>query len=241
MSGDSHDRLVSRAHESKVEHKPVRKVRKPITRVFDFVSFPVRGLILFHKDKWGFSCLASERYDYVSREVQGYCLDVGCGYHNRFVVEWLHGNGRGIDVYQYEGLTKEQIVADMSRFPFDDASFDSVTFIANINHVPASMRDRELAEAYRCLRPGGNVIVTMGNPLTEILVHKVVATYDRFFGTHVDMDTERGMGEEEAYYLLDAEIVSRLRNAGFPSPVKKYFGTQWCLNHLWVGWKPKQS
>ncbi len=203
------------------------------------MTFPLRAVALFHRDKWGLSCLASERYEYVSHEVQGYCLDVGCGYHNRFVSDWLEGNGRGIDVFQYEGLTEEQIVEDMTRFPFEDASFDSVTFIANINHVPRSLRDCELAEAYRCLKPGGNLVVTMGNPLAELAVHKVVEFYDNFLGTHVDMDTERGMADEEAYYLLDSEIVSRLKMAGFIDLSKQYFWTQWCLNHLWVGRKPK--
>ena len=194
-------------------------------------------MTLFHNDKWGLSSQASERFDYVAREVRGYCLDVGCGYHNRFVTEWLSGNGKGIDVFPYEGLGKEDIVTDMTHFPFEDASFDSITFIANLNHVPRSLRDRELAEAHRCLKPNGNIVVTMGNPLAEIAVHKVVATYDKWLGTHVDMDTERGMEEGEEYYLLDSEIVSRLRAAGFGKMVKKVFWTQWCLNHLWVGWK----
>jgi SAM-dependent methyltransferase len=215
----------------------VKKQRKVAASILDLITFPVRAVTLFHEDRWGLSCLASERFGYVAREVQGYCLDVGCGYHNRFVSEWLAGNGKGIDVYQYEGISDDQIVTDMSHFPFPDAFFDSVTFIANLNHVPESMRDQELSEAYRCLRPGGNVIVTMGNPLAEITVHKVVALYDRFFGAHVDIDTERGMGEEEAYYLFDSEITTRLQRAGFNGLVKKYFGTQWGLNHLWVGWK----
>jgi SAM-dependent methyltransferase len=216
----------------------VKKQREVTTTIIDLITFPVRAVTLFHEDRWGLSCLASERFDYVAREVQGYCLDVGCGYHNRFVNEWLAGNGKGIDVYQYEGLGEDQIVSNMSHFPFSDATFDSVTFIANLNHVPESMRDCELSEAYRCLRPGGNVIVTMGNPVAELAVHQVVALYDRFFGTHVDMDTERGMGNEEAYYLLDSEIIVRLHKAGFDGLAKKYFGTQWCFNHLWVGWKP---
>ncbi len=65
----------------------------------DFVSFPVRAVTLFHDDRWGLSSLATERFDYVRREVQGYCLDVGCGRHNRFVTEHLGGNGVGIDVF----------------------------------------------------------------------------------------------------------------------------------------------
>jgi SAM-dependent methyltransferase len=211
--------------------------RTSLRKIADLVTFPARALTLFHEDRWGFSCLASERFEYVAREVQGYCLDIGCGYHNRFVNEWLAGNGQGIDVFQYKGLTSDQIVEDMTQLPFQTASFDSVTFIANINHVPRSKRDRELAEAHRCLKPKGNIIVTMGNPLAELAVHKVVEVYDRLLGTHVDMDTERGMTNEESYYLRDSEIVMRLQLAEFINLRKKYFWTQWGMNHLWVGQK----
>ena len=79
------------------------------------------------------------------------------------------------------------------------------------------------------------------HPLAEIAVHKVVEFYDRYFATHVDMDTERGMGDEEAYYLLDSEIVSRMQTAGFVDLFKRYIWTQYCLNHLWVGRKPRSA
>jgi len=163
----------------------------------DFITFPVRAFALFYEDKAGLSSLASERYDYVAREVAGVCLDVGCGRHNRFVSEYLDGNGKGIDVFRYEGLTDENLVDDLTHFPCADESFDSVTFIANINHVPKSLRNVELSEANRVLRPGGNIIITMGNPIAEILVHKVVWLYDKLFSTNFDMDSERGMSEEE--------------------------------------------
>lgn len=213
------------------------KTRSPIQRLIDGVTFPVRAVTLFHDDRGGLSSLATERFDYVARETRGRCLDVGCGRHNRFVTEFLQGNGVGVDVFPYDGLHPEQILKDLRRFPFEDGSFDSVTFIANINHVPAPDRDTELAEAFRCLRPGGNIIVTMGNPVAELLVHKVVWLYDKLFGTHVDMDTERGMEEDEAYFLTDDEIRTRLARAGFTRITKKYFATQWGLNHLFVGWK----
>lgn len=203
----------------------------------DFLTFPLRALTLFERDRWSLSSLATERFDYVAREVRGYCLDVGCGRHNRFVREFLEGDGKGIDVFPYEGLSEENLVTDLTRFPFPDASFDSLTFIANLNHVPKSQRDVELAEAYRCLKGGGNIIVTMGNPLAEILVHKLVAFYDRVLGTRFDVDSERGMHEEEEYYLTDAEIRARLTRAGFRNMAKKFFWTQWGLNHLFVGWK----
>jgi ubiquinone/menaquinone biosynthesis C-methylase UbiE len=213
------------------------KQRSAGQRALDFLTFPIRAVTLFHRDKWGLSSLASERFDYVAREVRGYCLDVGCGRGNRFVAEYLDGNGRGIDVFAYEGLEAENVVSDLSRFPFPDGAFESVTFIANINHVPEPSRDVELGEAYRVLRPEGNVIVTMGNPLAEIAVHKVVHLYDHLLKTNYDMDSERGMHEDEDFYLTDAEITGRLLKAGFRSIRKKYFRSQWGLNHLFVGWK----
>jgi len=205
----------------------------------DFITFPARALILFYEDKAGLSSLSSERYFYVAREVTGYCLDVGCGRHNRFVQDFLEGNGKGIDVFPYEGLTEKHIVKDITHFPFQDETFSTVTFIANLNHVPRAKRDIELKEAYRVLKPNGNIVVTMGNPLAEILVHKLIWLYDRFLHSDLDMDSERGMDSEEEYYLLDSEIRERLTRAGFLRIAKKYFSTQWGLNHLLVGWKPR--
>jgi len=208
-----------------------------IQEIKDFLTFPLRSLVLFYSDKWGLSSLASERYYFVSREVTGYCLDVGCGRNNRFITEFLNGNGKGIDVFPYEGLSEENIVRDISCFPFISETFDSVTFIANINHIPKSLRDIELVEAYRVLKTGGNVIVTMGNPLAEILAHKAIALYDKVFKTKYDIDAERGMHHEEEYYILDSEIIRRLKYANFVNIKKRLFWTQWGLNHLLIGWK----
>lgn len=204
----------------------------------DFVFFPFRVFTLFEKDRWGLSSLATERFDYVAREVTGYCLDVGCGRNNRLINEYLGGEGKGIDVYPYEGLTEEHVVKDISKFPFADGSFGTVTFIANLNHVPEGMRDIELKEAFRCLKRGGRIVVTMGNPWAEICAHKLVFLCDKVLGTKFDMDSERGMSEDEEYYLLDSEIRARLVKAGFVNLKKKYFTTQWFLNHLITGERP---
>jgi len=212
--------------------------RKSWQKIKDFIAFPLRALFLFEDDQFGLSSLRTERFDYVATQVRGRCLDVGCGRNNLFIKTFLNGNGVGIDVFPYEGLGEENLVEDITHFPFDDASFDTVTFIANLNHVPASKRDLELAEAHRCLKPGGNIIATMGNPLAEILIHKLVSIYDRLFNTSHDMDGERGMDEEEEYYLTDVEITRRLQKAGFIRVIKKKFSTQWGLNAMFTGWKP---
>jgi ubiquinone/menaquinone biosynthesis C-methylase UbiE len=217
--------------------KGLSRLRTRSQRIKDFLTFPLRAFILFHDDRWGLSSLASERFNYVAVEVQGSCLDIGCGYDNRFITEYLKGNGVGIDVFPYKGLAKENIVEDLTHLPFPDASFDSVTFIANLNHAPKPQRDAELAESLRVLRSGGNVLVTMGLPIIEVIVHKLVWLYDRFLGTRVDMDSERGMQEGEDYFLTEAEICERLQRAGFRRIVRKPFWTQWGMNRLYIGWK----
>ena len=216
-------------------------IRSPLQNWIDFLTFPFRAIFLHGDNRFGLSCLATDRFDFVARNSKGRVLDVGCGPWNRFVSRFWDGNGVGIDVFPYEGLDSTNLIDDPTQFPFADEEFDTVTFIANINHIPRSQRDLELAEALRCLKPGGRIVVTMGNPLAEILVHRLLAFSDRFLGTSVDHDTERGMDEEESYYLLDSEIHGRLVKAGFTGLKKKYIWTEWWLNHLFVAFKPESN
>ena len=92
--------------------------RRAAQKLLDLATFPARALLLPENDFGILSSLASERYDYVSHEVDGHCLDVGCGRFNRFIRDFRGGNGAGIDVHPYEGLTEENLVSDISRFPF---------------------------------------------------------------------------------------------------------------------------
>ncbi|MBA4420003.1 MAG: hypothetical protein C0391_02535 [Anaerolinea sp.] len=215
--------------------------RSKTQKIIDTIAFPLRAFTIFEEDKWGLSSLRTDRCDYCAGEVQGYTLDVGCGPDNWFIHHNLQGNGIGIDVFKYRGLSDENIVEDITHFPFPDAAFDTVTFIANLNHVPRSQRDIELAEAYRVLKPGGNILVTMTNALALLVVHRVVEWYDRIFKTRHDMDNIRGMGHEEEYYLKDEEIRSRLHKAGFTNLQKKRFPTVWGLNWVTIGWKKDQN
>jgi ubiquinone/menaquinone biosynthesis C-methylase UbiE len=211
--------------------------RNRIQKIKDGLTFPVRVFHLFEEDWHGLSSLRTERFDYAAEYVVGYCLDVGCGKHNLFIAKHLKGNGKGVDVYPFIGLTKEHLIEDFSHLPFPDATFDSVTFIGNIGHVPVDRRDIELREAYRCLRNGGNIVMTMGNPFCEKVIHRVVNWHDKLLGTDYDMDTERGMEEGESYFVRDHEVRQRLKDARFVDVKRHTFWTQWGLNHLFVGWK----
>jgi SAM-dependent methyltransferase len=212
--------------------------RSLIQKWLDFIFFPIRAVTLFHKSGLGLTSLADERFDFAASEARGWTLDVGCGRDNRFIAHFLRGRGRGIDLFAYDGLTEENLVPDLTELPFPDAIFDTVTFIANLAHCPEQDRDKELADAFRVTKPGGRIIVTMGHPIIGWPVHKVVWLYDTFLGTKVDLDTERGMKEGEAYYVPDKEILERLTRAGFTNFGHRFFWTQWFLNHLWIGIKP---
>ncbi len=213
-----------------------KKTRGNLQKIRDFLFFPLRAIFLPEEDKWDLSAWSSERFYYVAEEVKGHCLDVGCGVKNRFIKEFLGGNGKGIDVYTYEGLTAENVINNIGDFPFLDESFETVVFIANINHIPENMRLRELKEAYRCLKADGNIAVTMGNKFLEIAAHKVLEIHDRFLNKK-NIYHNHGTKEEEVYYLPDREIINLLKQAGFADIKKKYFWTQWGLNHMFSGAK----
>lgn len=79
-------------------------------------------------------------------------------------------------------LAGDRAVSDCTRFmeadaslrlPFDDASFDAVTCIDSIHHLPD--RDAVLAEWHRVLRPGGHLVYTDPIVVTGMLSNEEVA------------------------------------------------------------------
>ena len=211
--------------------------RKTARKILDFTTFPLRALLLHEKSRFWGTSLADERFDYVAREVQGYCLDIGCGRYNRFIDKFLNGNGIGIDVYLYEGLSEKNIVESIECLPYPEFTFDSVTFIACLNHAPRNHREAEIAEAYRVLKPDGKIVITMGLPLAEIAAHTIASLYSWLFPWYEDTDTERGMDEEEDYYVSSREILRLLNIVGFKEIGIEPFITQWGLNRLYFAKK----
>ncbi len=215
----------------------MKKLQRNIfQKTIDFITFPIRSLFITEHNKWGLTSLRNERYDYAAKEVLGYCLDIGCCRNNAFVKNYLGGNGIGVDNFPFDGLSDENIIEDLTKLPFKNETFNSVTFLANINHIPESERDEELFEAYRCLKTGGNIIIQTAIPWVSIVAHITAEYYDKIFRTNHHTDTEMGM-EDDDYYVEEKEVIERLKKAGFKNIKKKNFTTQWWLNRLYVGWK----
>jgi ubiquinone/menaquinone biosynthesis C-methylase UbiE len=145
--------------------------------------------------------LLDRRIRAVLPHLRGRLLDIGCG-TNRLVRTYR--DGVGVDVFDL-GDT-DLIVEDASRLPYPDESFDTVTIVAALNHMPN--RSAVLAEARRLLRPGGRIVVTMIPPGISRLWHKLRERSD------TDQH-ERGMQEGELYGMTADELRQALEAASF--------------------------
>lgn len=142
--------------------------------------------------------------------VRGRLLDIGCG-ANELVRRHAPG-GVGVDVHQWGRV--DLVVADSSRLPFDDETFDTVTILAALNHIPN--REAVLREARRLLRPGGRLITTMIPPRLSTIWHRLRRPWDAD-------QTERGMKPGEVYGLTAAEVRRLVAAAGFEVQLEKRF------------------
>jgi len=145
--------------------------------------------------------LAKRRVRAVLPHISGRLLDVGCG-SNRLVRHYA--NGVGVDVHPWPGA--DIIVDDTATLQWESGSFDTVTIIAALNHIPN--RAAVLNECRRVLRPGGRVVITMLTPRTSRIWHWVRAPWDAD-------QRERGMRPGEVYGFTTAQLLELFKEAGF--------------------------
>ena len=103
-------------------------------------------------------------------------LDVGCGVGSLHpLLRGMVGRLSGIDVSS-DCITQARINNpdvdypdfDGGSFPFDDASFDLVTAICMMHHVPPADWTYLMSEMRRVVRPGGLICVIEHNPLNPL-------------------------------------------------------------------------
>ncbi|MCB1103220.1 MAG: class I SAM-dependent methyltransferase [Opitutaceae bacterium] len=110
-------------------------------------------------------------------------LDFGCGHQALFLRSVSHTIERGIGI-DYDA-TPGQLETNVEilnfhfkdRFEFSDQSFDHITILAVLEHIPLDQVDGLFAEFNRILHPGGSVLLTtptpMSKPLLEFLAFKL--------------------------------------------------------------------
>lgn len=165
--------------------------------------------------------LEKRRRNAVLANVRGRLLDVGCG-ENRLVRQY--GDGVGVDVVDWGDV--DLVVKDSASIPLPGESFDTISFVACLNHI--SNRRAVLAEALRLLKPDGRLLVTMIPPGVSAVWHRIAAPWDH--------DQEhRGIHEGEVWGFTTPQMTALLRDAGFE--VERLQRFVFRLNTLYVARK----
>ena len=105
-------------------------------------------------------------------------------------------------------------VEDTAKLPYNDETFDTVTIVAALNHIPN--RDEVLREIHRVLRPGGRLIITMIPPTISRVWHFLRSPWD------ADQH-ERGMQDGEVYGMRPCDVQRLLARASFQACYEKRF------------------
>lgn len=169
--------------------------------------------------------LAARRLDATKRHVRGRLLDFGCG-DNRLVR--AHGNGVGVDVVQWGSV--DLVVENTGRLPLEDASFDTISFVACLNHIPN--REEVLDEAHRLLVADGRVVATMIPPRLSAFWHWVIRPWD-------PDQHGRHLHEGEVWGISNAEMRRLFERHGFT--VERHERFDFGLNNLFVARKVRKA
>lgn len=199
------------------------KKRKFLRFLLDRISFPVLVFLDYNTSKKiGLTPVDEERSYACLRHSSGRTLDVGCG-DGRFMD--AYGNGYSLD--KVSTKNSRFVLGDAAKVPFKNKTFDTVTFIASLNHIV----DRELAlkEAARVLKDDGRILITMINPLIGFLSHKVIRK-------RCDPDQiRRRMEKRELLGLTGSQIKILTSNAGLKIAERRsilfYFNRLYICTH----------
>src|SRR5260370_2858780 len=118
-------------------------VRRPIwPKVFaSRLAFPLLSLLSREQSlRLGLIPIDDERVIQAMKVAKGRVLDIGCGAKN-FVRSY--GNGTRVDIVDWQCC--DLVIKDAAKLPFKDGEFDTVSYIACLNHIPN--RDDSVKEA----------------------------------------------------------------------------------------------
>ncbi|HVW87118.1 MAG TPA: class I SAM-dependent methyltransferase [Bryobacteraceae bacterium] len=115
------------------------------------------------------------------------------------------------------------VAADFDALPFADQTFDLAIFNSSVHYSPDYRRT--LAEARRCLRPSGTLVI-IDSPVYRLAEHgeqmraERQAYFERTYGFRSD-----ALGSIE---YLDTRTLAALSNT---------FGVEWTARRPWYGWR----
>jgi len=109
--------------------------------------------------------LLAELFDSLPADAR--VLDAGCGAGDLVLEALDDATGVGLDVSREQTLRARRVAdavvqGDMTRLPFPADSFDAVTAMYSLIHVPAPEHGAFYDELARVLRPDGEAVVVTG-------------------------------------------------------------------------------
>lgn len=213
---------------------PAWALRRPkplLQSCYDLIGAPLR-MVLFPdglNERLHLTSLRAERLSQVLPALTGRVLDIGAGdnmlvrlYRQRAAAPAQREAAAasvGVDVVDWGGDC--MILQDCRSLPFPDESFDTVTFVACLNHIPE--RREALAEARRVLRPAGQLIATMIGRRLGDLGHAL---------WWYSEDKHRDVQEGEVMGIDPGSMRALLLEAGFDHVRED--GFVYGLNHLYT-------
>lgn len=125
-------------------------------------------------------------------------LEIGAGPNTQVN---KYGRGSGVDIVDRGG--DALVVENTALLSFRDASFDTIAFVACLNHIPN--RKEVVKEARRLLKPDGRVLITMIDQKLGNIGHAI--------GWCSEDKKRGGMVEGEGGEMWTEQIVKICRNA----------------------------
>lgn len=98
------------------------------------------------------------------------------------------------------------VLGDMSSPPFAPASFDAITAIYSIIHVPREQHEALLEALHGLLRPGGRALVVLGANAWEGVDEDWLDLGATMFWSHFDAEASRSMVERAGFRVLESAI-----------------------------------
>lgn len=187
----------------------------------NLIFLPIRIILRPEKvRKLGLTPIVDERHDIVLKYVKGKLLDIGCG-ENLLVKKYK--NGIGVDVFPWKEI---DVLVHTTHLPFPEKKFDTVTFMASVNHIPESIRNMVLDEAYRVLKDNGQILITMITPKISYVGHNYL------WGWRDPDIQDRGMKEGEEWGFSPKQMMKILEKSNLEVNYHKKF--VYGLNHLYI-------
>lgn len=172
-------------------------------------------------------------------------LEVGCG--NGYYLNLLNRIDKKLDLVGIDNdpraLKDAKIFINDTRvklilknaldLPFKNKSFDKVIISEVIEHV--ENEQKVLSEIYRCLKPGGIMVLTTCNINYPFFWDPINWVLQHFFRTHFKSGFWAGIWNQHLRLYKLSEIEKLIRKANFKIETSEYL-TRWCIpfNHYLV-------